>query len=91
MSNDPPTSDRIRSDIDSGRTGEKVDFPDPAAAPLGSDAEAGGAPPTSTQREMETAARPEHRPERDIPGLTLYAIFAGVAGILILAAAIVAS
>ena len=30
------------SDIDSGRTRDKVDFVDPAAAPLGTDAEAGG-------------------------------------------------
>lgn len=34
---------QLREDIDSGRTGDKVDFPDPAAAPLGTDAEAGGA------------------------------------------------
>lgn len=31
---------RLRSDIDSGRTGDKVRAPDPAAAPLGTDAEA---------------------------------------------------
>ena len=34
---------RLRRDIDSGRTGDKVDFPDPATVPLGTDAEAGGA------------------------------------------------
>jgi hypothetical protein len=36
--------ERLRSDIDHGRTGEKVDWPDPAAAPLGTDDEAGGTP-----------------------------------------------
>jgi len=36
--------ERLRADIDRGRTGDKVDWPDPAAAPLGTDAEAGGAP-----------------------------------------------
>jgi hypothetical protein len=34
--------DRLRRDIDSGRTGEKVPATDPAAAPLGTDDEAGG-------------------------------------------------
>jgi hypothetical protein len=34
----------IRRAIDSGRTGDKVDFPDPAAAPLGTDEEAAGTP-----------------------------------------------
>lgn len=36
--------DQLRADIDAGRTGDKVDFLDPAAAPLGTDAEAGGTP-----------------------------------------------
>ena len=39
-----PTSDRLRKEIDSGRTKDKVDHSDPAAAPLGTDDEAGGAP-----------------------------------------------
>jgi hypothetical protein len=33
---------RLRDDIDRGRTGDKVDWPDPAVAPLGTDDEAGG-------------------------------------------------
>jgi hypothetical protein len=36
--------DQLRSDIDSGRTGDKVAFRDPAAAPLGTDEEAAGTP-----------------------------------------------
>lgn len=55
--NDPPTVDRIRIDIDEGRTGEKVAFEDPAAAPLGTDAEAGGNPPTRAERRLEDSAR----------------------------------
>ena len=39
-----PTTDRLRSDIDHGQAGDKVDFPDPAAAPLGTDEEAAGTP-----------------------------------------------
>jgi hypothetical protein len=55
---EPPTVDRIRADISSERTGEKVAFPDPAAAPLGTDDEAAGHPPTPEQRRMEEQARP---------------------------------
>jgi hypothetical protein len=44
----PPnaTSDRLRADIDRGRTGDKVPMSDPAAAPLGTDDEAAGASPS---------------------------------------------
>ena len=38
------TSSQLKDDIDSGRSGDKVAFPDPAAAPLGTDEEAGGTP-----------------------------------------------
>jgi hypothetical protein len=36
------TVERLCVEIDSGQTGAKVNFPDPAAAPLGSDDEATG-------------------------------------------------
>ncbi|WP_233713046.1 hypothetical protein [Amaricoccus solimangrovi] len=56
------TSDRLRKDIDRGRAGDKVNWPDPAAAPLGTDDEAAGTPPTEAQirhaREMEVRGRP---------------------------------
>ncbi len=41
------TTAQLKADIDSGRTGDKVAFPDPALSPLGTDDEAGGssAPP----------------------------------------------
>jgi hypothetical protein len=38
------TIDQLRDDIDHGRTGDKVEFSDPAAAPLGTDEEAAGTP-----------------------------------------------
>lgn len=41
-----PTTEQLRADIDEGRTRDKVDHPDPATAPLGTDAEAAGAPPS---------------------------------------------
>lgn len=53
---EPGTSDRLREDIDRGRTGDKVDFPDPAAAPLGTDDEAAGDPATSDQVHMARQA-----------------------------------
>jgi hypothetical protein len=52
--------DELRAKIDRGETGDKVAFPDPAAAPLGTDAEAGGYPPTS--QETEIALKEETRP-----------------------------
>ena len=39
-----PTVSKLRDDIDRGRTGDKVAWPDPAAAPLGTDEEAAGTP-----------------------------------------------
>lgn len=38
-------TDQLRQQIDRGQTGDKVDFPDPAAAPLGTDDEASGSRP----------------------------------------------
>ena len=38
------TTEQLRDDIDQGRTGDKVRFPDPAVAPLGTDEEAAGTP-----------------------------------------------
>lgn len=55
-----PTTEQLRARIDRGETGEKVDFPDPAAVPLGADAEAGGHPPTVLERAMD-AGRPRPR------------------------------
>jgi hypothetical protein len=59
--------DRFRKDIDRGRAGDKTDYPDPAAAPLGTDDEAGGHPATEEQlriaREAEIRRRPSERKE----------------------------
>lgn len=63
------TADRLRHEIDSGRTGDKVDAPDPAAAPLGTDDEASGHPVT---REQAALARRRElgrgAPAPDTPG-----------------------
>jgi hypothetical protein len=49
--------EKLREDIDTGRTGDKVRHADPAAAPLGADEEAAGTP-LSTHA-VETARRYE--------------------------------
>jgi hypothetical protein len=41
------TSAQLRADIDSGRTGDKVDWPDPSIAPLLTDDEAAGTSPSA--------------------------------------------
>jgi hypothetical protein len=57
------TTDQLRDDIDRGRTGEKVNFSDPAAAPLGTDEEAAGTPLDATVvamvRDRELAKAPD--------------------------------
>ncbi|MBX9760175.1 MAG: hypothetical protein K2Y29_15465 [Beijerinckiaceae bacterium] len=54
----------LRGAIDSGRTGDKVNFPDPAAAPLGTDDEAAGFPASAsaTQRAMDSEMPPPASP-----------------------------
>ena len=60
--------DQLRADIDSGRTGDKVDFPDPAAAPLPTDAEAGG-----QGTRFSSERRPEQHKRSASLGLWIYA------------------
>lgn len=69
------TADALRHALDHGRGGDKTDFIDPAAAPLGTDDEAAGHPPSREQIAMAAAAelgptRPAHPPKaggRTIP------------------------
>lgn len=51
------TISQLRDDIDAGRTGDKIDWPDLAAVPLGTDEEAAGTPPDLWA--VETARRTE--------------------------------
>lgn len=53
----PATADALRAGIDRGVSGDKVDFPDPAASPLGTDDEAAGTPPR--RADVATAAAHE--------------------------------
>ena len=61
------TIEQLRADIDSGRTGDKVSAPDPAMAPLGTDDEAAGTPPSldgiALTRKLENARPPQPHSE----------------------------
>lgn len=57
----PANPDRLRQRIDQGEGADKVDFPDPAAAPLGTDDEAAGTP--ITREQLQTALAHETRPQ----------------------------
>jgi succinate dehydrogenase / fumarate reductase, cytochrome b subunit len=52
-----PAAQELKGAIDSGRTGDKVAFEDPAASPLGTDDEAAGTPDTADR--VATAMRQE--------------------------------
>ncbi len=68
--------ERLRNEIDAGRTGDKIPASDPAAAPLGTDDEAAGRPAAGnvepfpgTRREPPPSAPPGHAKGRELgPG-----------------------
>ena len=80
--------DVLRHAIDTGRTGAKVDFPDPAAAPLGTDDEAAGTPPTvgqvaaSLAQESSSVQEPA-RASSNWPIWILLIVIAAVAAVVI--------
>lgn len=78
-----PTTDQIRNAIDSGKTGEKVAHPDPAAAPLGTDAEASGNTPTRAERKVESLAQVEHVVQVPPNALFIYLVAIAVAAVAI--------
>jgi hypothetical protein len=56
------TTDELRVAIDSGRTADKIDWPDPATAPLGTDDEAAGMPPSRERVELALGQELSRRP-----------------------------
>jgi hypothetical protein len=60
----PPTVDQLRADINRWRTGGEVPILDPAVAPLDTDDEAAGTPPSPEAVAMARAAETgtPHRP-----------------------------
>ena len=82
-------TDQLRHDIDRGRTGDKVPWPDPALAPLGTDDEAAGTPPSP--RDVDRARHAERRgPEHPSPDAGLGYAWVLVAFILVLLAGVIA-
>ena len=57
VTDNQPNSDKLRSAIDSGKTVGKIAGSDPAAAPLGTDDEAGGHKPSVRQVEAALAEK----------------------------------
>ena len=84
--NNPRTTSSLRADIDSGRTRDKVDFVDPAAAPLGTDAEAGGNVPQPEQlaAEANAIAPPKQGWRRDQVGIVIYSLVGGAVSVALL-------
>jgi hypothetical protein len=87
MASQSSTTAQLRADIDQGRTGSKVDHPDPAAAPLGTDEEAAGTPPEAA---AIAAARREEASLVRSPGNrqglgSAAAIYAGLLALIIAA------
>jgi hypothetical protein len=56
------TTEQLRIAIDQGKAGDKVDVTDPAAAPLGTDDEAGGTPNSTAQVRMAAAYEVQAHP-----------------------------
>ncbi len=61
-----PETGRYRRDVDSGRTGDKVAHPDPAAAPLEADAESAGE--ATPRRLLDRVSRRQARIRRQRTG-----------------------
>jgi hypothetical protein len=61
------TADQLRHDIDRGRTGDKISWPDPASAPLGTDEEAAGTSlaPADVDAARQTERRSSYQPQPD--------------------------
>ena len=84
-----PTTAKLRYDIDRGLGSDKVAALDPAAAPLGTDDEAAGTPPSPEA--VQLAHQNEIRvPPGNLPKDNGFALFLGIviAGTLTVAAAI---
>jgi hypothetical protein len=61
------TTEQLRIAIDQGQGGSKVDAGDPAAAPLGTDDEAGGTPNSAAQVRLAAAHEVRARPNSARP------------------------
>lgn len=77
--------DQLRHAIDQGETADKVRASDPAAAPLGTDAEAGGVSPTLAEIELDAASlNRRHVGRRKDSGFLIYAVTLSIVSAVIL-------
>jgi hypothetical protein len=82
------TTERLRADIDSGRTGDKVRNSDPAAAPLGTDEEAAGTPVAREAVELARAHEVDREPDKERKGSALFYMTALAAIMIVLTCAL---
>jgi hypothetical protein len=66
----PGNPDLLRCMIDAGKTFDKVSFPDPSAAPLGTGDEAGGFPSSAAQ--VSEAIRLETKPITSVTEMNVW-------------------
>ena len=93
MSLPPSTTSQLRDDIDSGRTGAKVAASNPAAAPLGTDDEAAGTPPSGATvaaaraAELKDPAVTSQEAQRD-RGALVYVVAVALFALAVIGAAL---
>jgi hypothetical protein len=82
-----PYADKLRHAIDTGRTRSKISYPDPAAAPLGTDEEAAGTPLPGwlVERTLRAEIRRPPQPSPEAPGSWGAALLV-IAGLALVAA-----
>jgi hypothetical protein len=81
------TIERLRADIDGGRTKDKVAGSDPAAVPLGADDEAAGTPPSKEAVQMARANEVSREVKTDDDGgVGTYAVVITGIGLIIIGA-----
>lgn len=90
---DSPTTAQLKGDIDSGRTGDKVEVSDPGLSPLGTDDEAAGTPAEphrvrlarrleGAQRWAKNASRAAYAHRHTNAPAMVFGAFAVVAGLV---------
>ena len=90
---DGNTVAQLKADIDSGRTGDKVDAGDPGLSPLGTDDEAAGRPASPErvalarreEKRIRAIATPNHKPKTHAPILVLVGAIVLIAIVVVVA------
>lgn len=75
-SNEPSNVEQLREEIDKGEFADKVDYTDPAAAPLGSDDEAAGNPPRADEVSKAIPPHGKSLHEKSRPAILAYVAIA---------------